>query len=176
MSRIGKQPITIPEGVTVSIDGQSISVKGPKGELNRVLDQEILLKKEGDVIIVERKYNTKVATQKWGLSRTLINNMVVGVTQGFQKKLKIEGVGYKAAVQNKFLNLNLGYSHEIKFFIPESIEIKCPKNTIVELSSYDKEALGQAAAEIRALRLPEPYKGKGIKYEDEYIFRKEGKK
>ena len=176
MSRVGKKPINIPEGVTVSIDGQLVSVKGPKGELNRTLDQEVRIKKEDNAILVERSNKSKMASQKWGLSRTLVNNMVVGVTEGFQKVLNIEGVGYKAIVKNGFLNLNLGYSHEIKFFIPEAIEVKFPKATVVELSSYDKEILGQTAAEIRALRLPEPYKGKGVKYEGEYIFRKEGKK
>ena len=176
MSRVGKAPINIPDGVSVLIDGQTIVVKGPKGELTRTLDQEVSVIQKDNMIIVERKHNSKAASQKWGLSRTLVNNMVVGVTDGFKKTLNIEGVGYKAIKQNKFLNLNLGYSHEIKFFIPEAVEVKCPKATIVELYSYDKELLGQTAAEIRSLRLPEPYKGKGVKYEGEYIFRKEGKK
>lgn len=176
MSRIGKHPINVPENVVVTIEGNSIIIKGPKGELSRVLDSEVTVKQEGGQIFVEKKYDNKVSRQKWGLSRSLVNNMVVGVTEGFKKILKIEGVGYRAIVQNQFLSLSLGYSHDIKYFIPENLEIKCPKATVVELFSYDKEALGQVAAELRSLRLPEPYKGKGVKYDDEYIFRKEGKK
>ena len=176
MSRIGKKHIDIPEQVTVSIDGQKVAVKGPHGEMSRVLDQEIAAQQENNQIIISKRNNGKVANQKWGMSRTLVNNMVLGVTEKFKKTLHIKGVGYKAIMQNKFLNLNLGYSHDIKFFIPEGVEVKCPKATVIELYSHDKEVLGQVAAEIRSLRLPEPYKGKGVKYEDEFIFRKEGKK
>ena len=176
MSRIGKKAIEIPSGVTASLEGQKIIVKGPKGELERVLDREVSARQESNKILVEKVSNNKLSSQKWGLYRSLISNMVQGVSIGFKKTLNIQGVGYRAIVQNKFLNLNLGYSHDIKFFIPEGIEIKCPKATIVELYSYDNELLGKVAAEIRDLRTPEPYKGKGVKYEGEYIFRKEGKK
>jgi large subunit ribosomal protein L6 len=176
MSRIGSQPIEIKDGVTINIVGQEISVKGPKGELNRIIDHEIGIEQKDKQILVTKKHNGKVARQKWGLSRSLISNMVEGVTEGFQKVLNINGVGYKAQVQGQFLTLSLGYSHDIKFFINDDIAVKCPKPTIVEIVSHDKEALGQAAAVIRSLRKPEPYKGKGVKYEDEFIFRKEGKK
>ena len=170
------QPINIPDGVTVTLNGQTIVVKGPKGELTRTLDADVSIAQQDNQLIIDKKSNSKSSKQKWGLSRSLVNNMVVGVTDGYIKTLNIEGVGYKAAVQNKYLTLNLGYSHEIKFQIPATVEIKCPKPTIVELASFDKEALGQAAAVIRSLRLPEPYKGKGVRYAGEYIVRKEGKK
>lgn len=176
MSRIGNQPIAIPEGVTVTIDGQKVVVKTQKGELSRVLDSEISAQIVDNQVIVTKRSNSKVAKQKWGLYRTLINNMVLGLTEGFTKTLNIEGVGYRANVQGQFLNLSLGFSHEVKFSIPGSIQAKCPKPTIIELTSYDKEALGEAAAKIRSLRPPEPYKGKGVRYEGEYIVRKEGKK
>ncbi len=176
MSRIGSQPITLPEAVSVAINGQDITVKGPKGELSRVIDGDIAVAQNENQLVFTRKSNSKTAKQKWGLFRSLVNNMVQGVNSGFTKTLEINGVGYKAAVKNKFLTLNLGYSHEIKFEIPATVEVKCPKPTVVELSSFDNEALGQAAAVIRSLRKPEPYKGKGVKYSDEYIFRKEGKK
>ncbi len=176
MSRIGVQPIIIPEGVQAIIENRKIIVKGSKGELTRIIDHEVNIEQDGNKIIVSKKSNSKVAREKWGLFRSLINNMVVGVSSGFNKTLNIEGVGYKASVKDDFLTLNLGYSHEIKFQIPKSVEIKCPKPTTIEFSSYDKEALGQAAAIIRSLRKPEPYKGKGIRYSNEYIIRKEGKK
>ena len=176
MSRIGSQPIIIPKGVDVKFENNIIKIKGPKGELKRSLDNDIAVKKVEETIIVDSLFDTKASKQKWGLFRSLVNNMVVGVTEGFSKTLNIEGVGYKAVLQNKFLTLSLGYSHDIKFEIPESLEVKCPKPTIIELSSYDKESLGQSAAIIRSLRPPEPYKGKGIRYSDEYIIRKEGKK
>jgi large subunit ribosomal protein L6 len=176
MSRVGKKSIDIPNGVEVTLEGNLVTVKGSKGQLKRVLDKEVSIKKEDNKILVEKASSGKVAREKWGLYRTLVSNMVVGVSNGFSKNLHIQGVGYRAIVQGKFLSLNLGYSHDIKFYIPEAIEVKCPKATIIELSSYDKEALGKFAAEIRDLRAPEPYKGKGVKYEGEYIFRKEGKK
>ena len=176
MSRIGVQPIIIPESVNVTIDNRTITIKGSKGELTRKIDHEVLVEHKDNTLIVSKKSNSKVAREKWGLFRSLISNMVEGVSTGFKKTLNIEGVGYKAAVQGSFLTLNLGYSHEIKFQIPKSVEIKCPKPTIVEFTSYDKEVLGQSAAIIRSLRKPEPYKGKGIRYSDEYIIRKEGKK
>ena len=176
MSRIGSQPINIPEGVIITLDGQNITVKGPKGELSRKVDGEISVVKEEKQILVSKKHNSRAAKQKWGLFRSLISNMVVGVTTGYEKTLLIEGVGYKATIHGKYLNLSLGYSHDIKFYINDNIKVECVKPTIVKISSYDKEALGQAAAVIRSLRKPEPYKGKGVKYEGEFIFRKEGKK
>lgn len=176
MSRIGSQPIIIPDGVEVEINNNFIRIKGPKGELKRSFDNDVSVKKLDGSIIVDKSSDTKTSKQKWGLFRSLINNMVLGVTKGFSKTLNIEGVGYKAVLQNKFLTLSLGYSHDIKFEIPDSLEVKCLKPTIIELSSYDKESLGQSAAIIRSLRPPEPYKGKGVRYSDEYIIRKEGKK
>jgi large subunit ribosomal protein L6 len=176
MSRIGNQPIKIPQGVSAIVEDKKITIKGPKGELSRVIDSEVKVTKAEDSIIVNKISNNKIARQKWGLFRSLINNMVIGVSEGFNKTLNIEGVGYKASVQNNFLTLSLGYSHEIKYQIPKKVEIKCPKPTIVEFSSFDKEELGQASAIIRSLRKPEPYKGKGVRYSDEYIVRKEGKK
>lgn len=176
MSRIGSQPIIIPKGVDVKLENNFIKIKGPKGELKRSLDNDITVKQVEETIIVDKSSDTKASKQKFGLFRSLINNMVVGVTEGFSKTLNIEGVGYKAVLQNKFLTLSLGYSHDIKFEIPQSLEVKCPKPTIIELSSYDKESLGQSAAIIKSLRPPEPYKGKGVRYSDEYIIRKEGKK
>jgi large subunit ribosomal protein L6 len=176
MSRIGMQPINIPQGVTVKLEDFHIIIKGPKGELQRPIDSDVLVEQKDNQIIVSKRSNNKAAAQKWGLFRSLISNMVCGVTEGYSKTLNIEGVGYKASVNNNYLTLNLGYSHEIKYEIPKSVEMKCPKPTIIELSSFDKEELGQSAAIIRSLRGPEPYKGKGIRYSDEYIIRKEGKK
>lgn len=170
------QPINIPQGVTVKLEDFHIMIKGPKGELQRPIDSDVLVEQKDNQIIVSKRSNNKAAAQKWGLFRSLISNMVCGVTEGYSKTLNIEGVGYKASVNNNYLTLNLGYSHEIKYEIPKSVEIKCPKPTIIELSSFDKEELGQSAAIIRSLRGPEPYKGKGIRYSDEYIIRKEGKK
>lgn len=170
------QPINIPQGVTVKLEDFHIIIKGPKGELQRPIDSDVLVEQKDNQIIVSKRSNNKAAAQKWGLFRSLISNMVCGVTEGYSKTLNIEGVGYKASVNNNYLTLNLGYSHEIKYEIPKSVEMKCPKPTIIELSSFDKEELGQSAAIIRSLRGPEPYKGKGIRYSDEYIIRKEGKK
>jgi large subunit ribosomal protein L6 len=176
MSRIGAKPIEIPADVTVQVEGNKVLVKGPNGQLTKSFDSEVKVVVENNQVIVSTNSNSKTAKQKWGLYRSLISNMVIGVKDKFKKVLHINGVGYKANVQNNFLNLNLGFSHDIKFAIPEGVEVKCPKATIVELFSHDKEAVGQIAAEIRHMRPPEPYKGKGVKYEGEYIFRKEGKK
>jgi large subunit ribosomal protein L6 len=176
MSRIGAKPINIPAGITIKLSDNLIHIKGPKGELERTFDSEVKVEHKDNQIIVDKNNNNKTAKEKWGLYRSLINNMVVGVTEGFAKTLNIEGVGYKSSLKGNFLTLNLGYSHEIKVEVPKSLEVKCPKPNIIELSSYDKEALGQFAAVIRSLREPEPYKGKGVRYSDEYIIRKEGKK
>jgi large subunit ribosomal protein L6 len=176
MSRIGKKPVPVPQGVTVTIEGQTAKVKGPKGELQCQLVDLVNVKQDGDEIVVSPVDDSQSARAAWGLSRTLVSNMVVGVTDGFTKTLEINGVGYRAAVQGSGLQLNLGYSHDVVFQIPSDIQIVTPKPTEIVVSGIDKQRVGQVAAEIREWRKPEPYKGKGIKYADEYIFRKEGKK
>lgn len=176
MSRIGKKPVTVPAGVTASIDGRVLSVKGPKGTLSLNLRDEISYTVEDGGIIVKPANETKQARAFWGMQRTLVQNLVTGVTEGFSKKLLITGVGYRAASQGKVLKLQLGYSHDVNIDVPEGIEIKTPDQTTVEISGIDKQKVGQIAAEIRRWRKPEPYKGKGIKYDGEFIFRKEGKK
>jgi large subunit ribosomal protein L6 len=176
MSRIGKQPVPVPAGVTVSIDGLTVKVKGPKGELQTVLvDLVDVAMADGEVKVAPRE-DSNPARAAWGLSRTLIANMVTGVTTGFTKSLEITGVGYRAAVQGKALQLNLGYSHDVSYPIPEGISITTPRPTAIEVSGIDKQQVGQVAAEIRAWRKPEPYKGKGVRYAGEQIYRKQGKK
>jgi len=176
MSRIGKRPVAIPGGVTAVVDGQEIKVKGPKGELKHVLVEQVLAKADKDSIEVTMREDTKDARAMWGMSRTLVANLVTGVTEGFTKKLEITGVGYRAAVQGSNLQLQLGYSHDVAYPIPQGIEVKCLKPTEIEISGIDKQKVGQVAAEIRRFRPPEPYKGKGVRYAGEYILRKEGKK
>ena len=176
MSRIGKKPVAVPEGVTVDIDGQTVSVKGPKGELQTQLVDLVSVSLGDEGVTVKPRNNSKSARSAWGLSRTLIGNLVTGVTEGFTKTLEINGVGYRAAVEGKGLKLNLGYSHDVVYEIPDGISITTPKPTEIVVSGIDKQRVGQVAAEIREWRKPEPYKGKGIKYAGEYIFRKEGKK
>ena len=176
MSRIGKKPVTVPSGVTANIAGGELSVKGPKGTLTMPLADDIKYETVDGGISVQPANDTKRARAFWGMQRTLVQNLVTGVTEGFSKKLLITGVGYRAAAQGKTLKLQLGYSHDVNFEIPEGIEIKTPDQTTVEISGIDKQKVGQVAAEIRRWRKPEPYKGKGIKYADEFIFRKEGKK
>ena len=176
MSRIGKKAVPVPAGVTVNVAGQQVSVKGPKGELKLVLVDHVLAKLDNSEVKIDPKDQSKMARSCWGLSRTLVSNMVKGVTTGFSKSLEITGVGYRAAVQGKVLQLNLGYSHDVNYAIPEGIEIKTPKPTEIVISGIDKQRVGQVAAEIRDYRGPEPYKGKGVRYAGEYIFRKEGKK
>ena len=176
MSRIGKRAVSVPTGVTVNLSGQNISVKGPKGELKFVLVEHVLAKLEDGKVAVNPRDQTKVARSCWGMSRTMVSNMIKGVTQGYSRSLEINGVGYRAAAQGKVLQLNLGYSHDVNYAIPEGIEIKTPKPTEIVITGIDKQRVGQVAAEIRDFRGPEPYKGKGIKYSDERIFRKEGKK
>ncbi|PVX29733.1 50S ribosomal protein L6 [Sphingomonas pokkalii] len=176
MSRIGKKPVPVPAGVTANIDGGQISVKGPKGTLSMPLADDIKYELTDGGISVQPANETKRARAFWGMQRTLVQNLVTGVTTGFTKKLLITGVGYRAASQGKVLKLQLGYSHDVNFDIPEGIEIKTPDQTTVEISGIDKQKVGQVAAEIRRWRKPEPYKGKGIKYDGEFIFRKEGKK
>ena len=176
MSRIGKKPVSIPSGVTANIEGKQLSVKGPKGTLTMGLSDLIDYKVEGDAIQVQPANDTKQARSYWGMQRTLVSNLVEGVTEGFSKTLEISGVGYRAQAQGKTLKLQLGYSHDVDLAVPEGIEVKTPDQTTVIVSGIDKQAVGQFAAEIRRWRKPEPYKGKGIKYQGEYIFRKVGKK
>jgi large subunit ribosomal protein L6 len=176
MSRIGKKTVPIPAGVTASVNGQMVSVKGPKGELKVVLNDQVLAKMEQGGIKVDPRGKSKLARSSWGLSRTLVANLVTGVTVGYSKSLEITGVGYRAALNGKALQLNLGYSHDVTYEVPAGIEIKVPKPTEIVVSGIDKQRVGQVAAEIREYRGPEPYKGKGVKYVGEYIFRKEGKK
>ena len=176
MSRIGKKAVPVPAGVTVSVNGQSVAVKGPKGELKEVLNEQVLVKMEEGAVKVDPINQSKLARSSWGMSRTLVANMMKGVTTGYTKSLEINGVGYRAALNGKVLQLNLGYSHDVNFAVPDGIEIKVPKPTEIQISGINKQRVGQVAAEIREWRGPEPYKGKGIKYAGETIFRKEGKK
>jgi large subunit ribosomal protein L6 len=176
MSRIGKKPVAIPAGVTARLDGQSIAVKGAKGELKFTAPDEVRVSIDGGVIHVAPHGEDKRARAMWGTARARIQNLVAGVTKGFEKKLEINGVGYKAAIAGKNLQLSLGYSHDVVFPIPAGVTIATPKPTEITIAGIDKRQVGQVAAEIRAFRGPEPYKGKGVKYADEFIFRKEGKK
>ncbi len=176
MSRIGKKAVPVPSNVEVKINGQDLTVKGPKGELSIVLVEEILANMGDDGIEINPRGTSKRDRSMWGMSRTLIQNLIVGVTDGFKKNLEINGVGYRAALKGKDLQLQLGLSHEVVHIVPEGIKVECPKPTEIIVSGIEKEKVGQVAAEIRQYRPPEPYKGKGIKYVDEYIFRKEGKK
>ena len=176
MSRIGKKPVKLPQGVTATIDGQTVTAKGPKGELKFVVNDEVLVKMEDGEIAVQPRDQTKTARSKWGMSRTQIVNILEGVNRGFEKKLEINGVGYRAALQGKNLQLALGFSHDVVYETPQGITIVVPKPTEIVISGIDKQAVGQVAAEIRKYRGPEPYKGKGVKYAGEKIVRKEGKK
>ena len=176
MSRIGKKPVAIPGGVTASVNGQEVAVKGPKGELKHVLVDSVIAKLDKGELEVTMREDSREARAMWGMSRTLIANLVAGVTEGFTKKLEITGVGYRAAVQGANLQLQLGYSHDIAYPIPQGIQIVCPKPTEIIITGIDKQKVGQVAAEIRRFRPPEPYKGKGVRYAGEFIFRKEGKK
>ena len=176
MSRIGKRPVALPSGVTATVEGGTLSVKGPKGALSLQMADEIVYAVEDGAISVQPANDTKRARSFWGMQRTLVQNLVTGVTEGFTKTLEITGVGYRAAAQGSNLRLQLGYSHDVNIAVPEGIEVKTPDPTTVEVSGIDRQKVGQVAAEIRRWRKPEPYKGKGIKYRGEYIFRKEGKK
>ncbi len=176
MSRIGKRPVALPSGVTATTEGQILSVKGPKGTLSLQMRDEISYDISEDGISVQPANASKEARAFWGMQRTLVQNLVTGVTEGFTKVLEISGVGYRANAQGKTLRLQLGYSHDVNVAVPDGIEIKTPDQTTVEISGIDRQQVGQVAAEIRRWRKPEPYKGKGIKYRGEYIFRKEGKK
>jgi large subunit ribosomal protein L6 len=176
MSRIGKRPVPLPSGVSATTEGQILSVKGPKGILSLQMREEIKYDISEDGISVQPANETKQARAFWGMQRTLVQNLVTGVSEGFTKVLEITGVGYRATAQGKSLRLQLGYSHDVNVDVPDGIEIKTPDNTTVEVSGIDRQKVGQVAAEIRRWRKPEPYKGKGIRYRGEYIFRKEGKK
>lgn len=176
MSRIGKKPVTVPENVTVTVTGQAIKAKGGKGELSFVVPNEVSVEFKDGVIKVDPRNASKEARALWGMSRSQVANLITGVTQGFEKKLEINGVGYKAAVQGKVLKLSLGFSHDVDFLIPAGILITTPKPTEIIVSGINAQEVGQTAAKIRDYRRPEPYKGKGVKYTDEFIFRKEGKK
>jgi large subunit ribosomal protein L6 len=176
MSRIGKKPIPLPKGVTAKIDGQTVTVKGAKGELSITLVNDVLVKQGDAGIEVSPRDDSKRARSMWGMSRSLVDNLATGVSNGFSKTLEISGVGYRAAMKGKDLQLQLGYSHDVMYPVPEGIQIVCTKPTEIVISGIDKAKVGQVAAEIRRYRKPEPYKGKGVKYSNEFIFRKEGKK
>ena len=176
MSRIGKKLVAVPSGVTAAVNGQEVKVKGPKGELKHVLVDDIIANLDKGGIEISMREDTQEARGMWGMSRTLVANLIAGVTQGFTKRLEITGVGYRAAVQGSNLQLQLGYSHDITYPIPRGIQVQCPKPTEILVSGIDKQKVGQVAAEIRKFRPPEPYKGKGVRYAGEFILRKEGKK
>lgn len=175
MSRIGKRPIPIPQKVTVTVNGQHVVAKGPKGELSRTLPSEVEVVQEESTLLINRRNESRVARQLHGLSRTLVANMVEGVSNGFQKRLEIQGVGYRAQVQGRNLVLNVGYSHQVHIEPPEGIQLAVENNTNVVVTGIDKEAVGNISARIRAVRPPEPYKGKGIRYAGEVVRRKAGK-
>ena len=176
MSRVGKKPVPVPSGVTANVSGTTINVKGPKGALSLVFDDRVAVEMDKGEIKVDPKDESKAARALWGTTRANLNNIMTGVTKGFERKLEITGVGYRAAVQGKNLQLALGYSHDVLYPIPEGIAVVTPKPTEIVVTGIDKKKVGQVAAEIRAYRPPEPYKGKGVRYSDEFIFRKEGKK
>ena len=176
MSRVGKKPVAIPKGVTAKVEGQTVSVKGAKGELFFTVPEEVDVSFANDEVSVKPRSDSKRAQAMWGTSRAQVNNLVLGVSTGFTRRLDITGVGYKAAVQGKILQLSLGYSHDVGFAFPVGISIVRPRPVEIQISGNDKRQVGQVASEIRALRPPEPYKGKGVRYSDEFIFRKEGKK
>jgi large subunit ribosomal protein L6 len=176
MSRVGKKPVPVPAGVTANVEGQTVKVKGPKGALQLLLHDDVAVTLGKDGVKVDPRHETKRARAMWGTYRMQVANLMTGVTKGFEKRLEITGVGYRAAVQGKNLQLALGFSHDVVYPIPEGITIATPKPTEVVISGIDRQKVGQVAAEIRGFRPPEPYKGKGVKYVDEYIFRKEGKK
>ncbi|MBE1285956.1 MAG: 50S ribosomal protein L6 [Rhodobacteraceae bacterium] len=176
MSRIGKKPVELPSGVSASVSGQTIEVKGPKGARTFTATDDVTISVEDNVVKIDPRGKSKRARQQWGMSRTMVSNLVTGVTQGFKKELEIQGVGYRAQMQGNTLKLNLGLSHDVDYTAPEGVTVTAPKQTEIVVEGIDEQKVGQVAAEIRAWRKPEPYKGKGIRYKGEYIFRKEGKK
>ncbi len=177
MSRIGKKAVPIPQGVSVTLDGQTVAVKGPKGQLSWTLPEEIEVRQEGgELLLTKRREDDTRAQAMWGLSRTLVNNMVVGVTQGYERTLELVGVGYRAQMKGQTLSMQLGYSHDVDVKPPEGISFAVPKQTEIRIAGIDKQAVGELAARIRRMRPPEPYKGKGVRYAGEKVRRKEGKK
>ncbi|EPX76878.1 50S ribosomal protein L6 [Litoreibacter arenae] len=176
MSRIGKKPVDLPSGVTASVSGQTIEVKGPKGTRSFKATDDVTLTVEDNVVTITPRGSSKRARQQWGMSRTMVANLITGVTDGFKKELELQGVGYRAAMEGKNLKLNLGLSHDVIYEVPEGVTVTSPKATEITVEGIDEQVVGQVAANIRAWRKPEPYKGKGIRYKDEFVFRKEGKK
>ena len=176
MSRIGKKPVELPTGVTASVSGQTVEVKGPKGTRSFTATDDVTIAVNDNAVSVEPRGKSKRARQQWGMSRTMVSNLVTGVTEGFKKELEIQGVGYRAQMQGNTLKLSLGLSHEVNFDVPEGVTVVAPKATEITIEGIDEQLVGQVAANIRAWRKPEPYKGKGIRYKGEFIFRKEGKK
>ncbi|MDG1130767.1 50S ribosomal protein L6 [Seohaeicola saemankumensis] len=176
MSRIGKKPVELPAGVSASVSGQTVEVKGPKGTKHFNATDDVTIAVDGNLVSITPRGTSKRARQQWGMSRSMVANLVTGVTSGFKKELEITGVGYRAAMQGNTLKLSLGYSHEVNFEVPNGVTVTCPKQTEIVVEGDDAQLVGQVAANIREWRKPEPYKGKGIKYKGEYIFRKEGKK
>jgi large subunit ribosomal protein L6 len=176
MSRIGKKPVELPSSVTASVSGQTVEVKGPKGTRSYSATDDVTIVVQDSAVSVTPRGGSKRARQQWGMSRTMISNLVLGVTQGFKKELEITGVGYRAQMQGQVLKLNLGLSHDVDYIAPEGVTVSAPKQTEIVVEGIDQQAVGQVAAEIRKWRKPEPYKGKGIRYKGEFIFRKEGKK
>jgi large subunit ribosomal protein L6 len=176
MSRIGKKPVELPAGVSASVSGQTVEVKGPKGTKSFNATDDVTITVDGNVVTITPRGTSKRARQQWGMSRSMVANLVTGVTSGFKRELEITGVGYRAAIQGNILKLSLGYSHEVNFDVPAGVTVTCPKQTEIVVEGDDAQLVGQVAANIREWRKPEPYKGKGIKYKGEYIFRKEGKK
>ncbi|WP_149140227.1 50S ribosomal protein L6 [Gemmobacter caeruleus] len=176
MSRIGKKPVALPKGVSAEIKGQSIEVKGPKGTRSFTATDDVTLTLEEGSVKVTPRGTSKRARQQWGMARSMVENLVIGVTDGFKKELEIQGVGYRAAMQGNVLKLSLGYSHEVNFEVPKGVTVTSPKQTEIVVEGIDQQLVGQVAANIREWKRPEPYKGKGIRYKDEFVFRKEGKK
>jgi len=176
MSRIGKKPVPLTKGTTASISGQTIEVKGPKGTLAFTATDDVTLAVDGETVTVKPRGTSKRARQQWGMTRSMVGNLVEGVSKGFRRELEIQGVGYRAAVTGKVLKLSLGYSHEVNFDVPEGVTVTAPKQTEIVVEGIDAQLVGQVAANIREWRKPEPYKGKGIRYKGEFVFRKEGKK
>ena len=176
MSRIGKKPVELPAGVSASVSGQTVEVKGPKGTKHFNATDDVTIAVDGNLVSITPRGTSKRARQQWGMSRSMVANLVTGVTSGFKRELEITGVGYRAAIQGNVLKLSLGYSHEVNFEVPAGVTVTCPKQTEIVVEGDDAQLVGQVAANIREWRKPEPYKGKGIKYKGEYIFRKEGKK
>jgi large subunit ribosomal protein L6 len=176
MSRVGKKPVELPDGIEANIIANAITIKGKKGELNATFPETVKLQKDQGRILISPLNETKNAKSNWGMTRTIINNMVLGVSEGYTKNLEINGVGYRASIEGNILTLQLGYSHDIKLAIPSDLDVKCVKPTEISVNGINKQKVGQFASEIRRLRKPEPYKGKGIKYQEEFVRRKEGKK